>query len=67
MLLRNRDMKKLKITLIKSWFGRPKKQRLTLESLGLKRINKTVVLTDHPAIQGMIKKVIHLVKVEEID
>jgi len=60
-------VKQLKITLQRSWIGKPENQRLTLKSLGLNKINKTVVVKDHPAIRGMVKKVIHLVKVEEID
>jgi large subunit ribosomal protein L30 len=59
--------KQLKITLRKSGIGRPETQRLTLRSLGLNKINKTIVVKDHPAIRGMVRKVIHLIKVEEID
>lgn len=59
--------KQLKITLQKSYIGRPETQRLTLKSLGLHRINKAVIVKDHPSIRGMVRKVIHLVKVEEID
>ncbi|HUT83055.1 MAG: 50S ribosomal protein L30 [Proteobacteria bacterium] len=59
--------KQLKITLQKSYIGRPETQRLTLKSLGLHKMNRTVIVRDHPAIRGMIRKVIHLVNVEEID
>jgi large subunit ribosomal protein L30 len=55
--------KELKITLIKSGIGRPKKHRLTLKSLGLKKLHKTVVLKDTPQVRGMINKVSYLVKV----
>jgi len=47
--------------------GRPETQRLTLRSLGLTRMNKAVMMNDHPTIRGMVRKVIHLVKVEEIE
>jgi large subunit ribosomal protein L30 len=60
-------VKQLKITLQKSWIGRPETQRLTLKGLGLNKVNKTVVVKDHPTIRGMVRKVIHLVKVEEIE
>ena len=57
--------KELKITLIKSGIGRPKKHRLTIKSLGLNKLYKTVVLKDTPQVRGMINKVSHLVKVVE--
>jgi len=56
--------KKIKITQTKSAIGYNKKQKLTLEALGLKKVNQAVVKTDTPQIQGMIKKVEHLVAVE---
>jgi len=57
--------KELKITLIKSGIGRPKKHRLTIKSLGLNKLHKTVVLQDTPQVRGMINRVSHLVKVVE--
>ncbi len=57
--------RELKITLIKSGIGRPQKQRLTLESLGLNKLHKTVILKDTPQVRGMVNKVSHLVKVAE--
>ena len=59
--------KKLKITQTKSIIDRPKTQKLTIEALGLGRPNYVVVHTDTPQIKGMINKVAHLVKVEEIE
>ena len=59
--------KKLKITQIKSIIDRPKTQKLTMESLGLKKLNYSVIHNDIPQIKGMIKKVAHLIKVEEIE
>lgn len=56
---------KLKITLIKSMIGRPEKHRKVLRSMGLTRLNKTVVRKDCPQVRGMINAVGHLVKAEE--
>ena len=58
--------KTLRITQVKSAIGYKKDQGATLRSLGLHRINDTVEQVDNPAIRGMIFKVKHLVKVEEI-
>jgi large subunit ribosomal protein L30 len=55
---------KLKVTLIRSGINRPQPQKLTIKGLGLTRMNKSVVLTDSPAVRGMIRKVSHLVRVE---
>ncbi len=57
--------KELKITLTKSGIGRPKKHRLTLKSLGLNKLHKTIVLKDTPQVRGMIDKISHLLKVVE--
>ena len=58
--------RQVKITLKRSFIGRPEKHRRTLRSLGLTRINKTVILRDTPQIRGMIEKIRHLVEVESI-
>jgi large subunit ribosomal protein L30 len=58
--------KKIKITQIKSGIGFPADQKRTVRALGLKRINDSVVQSESPAIMGMVFKVKHLVKVEEI-
>lgn len=58
-------MAKVKITQVKSVIDRPKKQKATIQALGLRRVNQTVEREDTPVIQGMIKVVSHLVKVEE--
>lgn len=60
-------MTKLQITLVRSLIGRPEDQRATVNTLGLRKINKTVVHNDNPAIRGMINKVSHLVSVSEIE
>lgn len=57
--------KTIKITQTGSPIGRPKDQRATLVGLGLNKMWKTSELEDTPAIRGMIRKVAHLVKVEE--
>jgi large subunit ribosomal protein L30 len=58
--------KRLRITLVKSIIGRTEPQRLTVQALGLKKINQTMEHQDTPQIRGMIDKVSHLVKVEEL-
>jgi len=58
-------MKKVKITLVKSPIDRPERQKLTLRALGLNKTNSATELEATPQILGMIKKVEHLVKVEE--
>lgn len=58
--------KKLKITQRRSLIDHPRKQRLTIQALGLRRINHSVVHDDTPQIRGMIAKVAHLVEVEEV-
>lgn len=59
-------MGKIKITQIRSIIDRPKVQKRTIEALGLGRPNWSKVHNDTPQIRGMINKVSHLVKVEEI-
>lgn len=58
---------KLKVTQVRSGIGRPKTQRLTLRGLGLRGPHSQVLVDNTPAFRGMIKKVIHLVTVEESD
>ena len=58
--------KKLKITLVKSTIGAVPKNRATVESMGLRKINSSVVLPDNAATRGQIRMVAHLVKVEEV-
>lgn len=57
---------KLKITQVRGVVKKPKRQRRTLEALGLRRIRDTVTHDDTPQVRGMIDKVHHLVEVEEI-
>jgi len=59
-------MSKLKITQVKSGIDRPERQKRTLKALGLRKLNSSVEVEVNPQIQGMITKVLHLVKVEEV-
>lgn len=59
-------MAKLKVTLIKSSIGSTKRQKATLEALGLRKMNQVVEHEDSPQVLGMINKMRHLVKVEEV-
>ena len=56
----------LKITLVKSTIGRPSDQGRAVKSLGLRRLHHTVVRPDHPSVRGAVRKISHLVTVEEI-
>ncbi len=58
-------MAKIRVTWIKSYIGCPETQRRTIRSLGLHRLNHSVVHEDTKCARGMINKVRHLVKVEE--
>ena len=55
----------VKVTQVKSPIGRPADQHETLKGLGLNKMNRTRELEDTSAMRGMIKKVAHLVRVEE--
>ncbi|HZR15496.1 MAG TPA: 50S ribosomal protein L30 [Acidimicrobiia bacterium] len=57
---------KLRVTLVRSVIGVKPKQRGTIRALGLKRIDHTVEHADRPEIRGMLARVPHLVRVEEI-
>jgi large subunit ribosomal protein L30 len=56
----------LKITLIRSGIGSPQRQKAVLTGLGLTKLHKAVIREDRPEIRGMIRKVQHLVQVDEI-
>lgn len=60
-------MTKLKVTQRRSSIGRPKHQRLVLHGLGLRGPHRAVLVDNTPSFRGMIKKVLHLVTVEEIE
>ena len=59
-------MKKIKITQVKSGIDRSERQKLTLKALGLKKMNASKEVVATPQILGMVKKVNHLIKVEEL-
>ena len=59
-------MSKVRITQIKSAIDRPAVQKATLKALGIKKVHGTAELEATPQIQGMIKRVQHLIKVENI-
>jgi large subunit ribosomal protein L30 len=59
-------MKKIKITQVKSGIDRSERQKLTLQALGLNKMNASKEVEATPQILGMINKVNHLVKVEEL-
>ncbi len=59
-------MGKIKITLVKSAIHRPKNQKATLVALGLSRLNESVEKETNPQVLGMVKKVKHLLTVQEI-
>ena len=60
------DMKKIKITQVKSGIDRSERQKLTLKALGLNKLNASKEVEATPQILGMVNKVNHLVKVEEL-
>lgn len=60
-------MEQVKITLTRSLIGRPEDQRATVKALGLGKTNSFVIKEASPSIQGMIRKVEHLVKVEKVN
>jgi large subunit ribosomal protein L30 len=60
-------MKKIKITLVKSAIDRPERQKLTIQALGLNKLHSTKEVEATPQILGMVRKVTHLVKVEELN
>lgn len=57
---------KLQVTQVRSEIGRPEKQRRVLKGLGLRGINSQVVVANTADFRGMVKKVLHLVTVEEV-
>ena len=59
-------MGKVKVIQVRSVIGRNKKQKATVQALGLRKINQSVEHNDTPQIRGMIAKVSHLVSVEEV-
>ena len=56
----------IRVTQVKSKIGRPERQKRTMLALGLKKMNQTVEHEATPQVLGMVKKVAHLLKVEEV-
>ncbi|MBC7225635.1 MAG: 50S ribosomal protein L30 [Thermoflexales bacterium] len=59
--------KVLRITLVRSPIGYSRDQKATVRALGLRRLHQTVEKADTPAIRGMVAKVQHMLKVEEVE
>ena len=66
-MARAKQEKKLRITLVKSAIGYSQRQKGTVRALGLRRMNQTVEHVDTPVLRGMLAKVSHLVRVEEVE
>ncbi|MBO9348680.1 50S ribosomal protein L30 [Chloroflexus sp. MS-CIW-1] len=60
-------MAKLRVTYVKSAIGYARDQKATLAALGLRRLNQSVLKPDTPSVRGMLFKIQHLVKVEEVE
>ena len=60
-------MAKIKITQVKSSIGSTKRQKATLEALGLTKLNRPVVHEATPQIVGMVNKMRHLIRIEEVE
>lgn len=60
------EPKMLRITLVKSAIGYSEKHKATVLALGLRKLHQTVTLADTPSLRGMLLKVNHLVKIEEV-
>ncbi|KPK80792.1 MAG: 50S ribosomal protein L30 [Bacteroides sp. SM23_62_1] len=58
-------MAKIRITQVKSRIGSTKRQKRTLDALGLRKLNRSVEVENTPQIMGMVNKVRHLVRIEE--
>jgi large subunit ribosomal protein L30 len=59
-------MGKIKVTQVKSAIKRTARQKRTLEALGIRKLHQTIEVEATPQVRGMVNKVLHLVKVEEI-
>jgi large subunit ribosomal protein L30 len=59
------ETKTVRITLVKSPIGYPEPQKRTVKALGLRRVNHTIEHDDSPVVRGMLKKIIHLIRIDE--
>ena len=60
-------MSRLRVTYVKSSIGYNQRQKATIKALGLRKLHQTVEHEDTPVIRGMVKKVSHLVAVQEVE
>jgi large subunit ribosomal protein L30 len=60
------EMKRLRVTQIKSGIGYHYSQKATLQTLGLRRLNQSIEIDDTPTTRGMLRKVGHLIRVDEL-
>jgi large subunit ribosomal protein L30 len=58
--------RRLRVTQVKSGIGYDQSQKATLRTLGFRRLNQTVEVADTPTVRGLVRKVQHLVRVEEV-
>ncbi len=58
---------KIKVRQVRSAIGRQEKQKRTLRALGIHRMHQTIVVEDNPCMRGMVKKVEHLLEIEELN
>ncbi len=59
------ETKTVRVTLVKSPIGYPEPQKRTVKALGLRRVNHTIEHDDSPIVRGMLKKIIHLIRIDE--
>jgi large subunit ribosomal protein L30 len=59
------EKKTVRVTLVKSPIGYPVPQKRTVRALGLRRMNHTVEHEDNPVVRGMLKKIVHLIRIDE--
>ena len=67
MARKKKTEKNLRITLVKSAIGYSTRHKATIRALGLRKMNQTVEHVDSPVVRGMLSKVNHLVRIEEMD
>lgn len=60
-------MNQLRVTLERSTIGHPEDQKVTARNLGLRRLHQSVIISDNPAMRGMINKIRHLVTVQPVE
>ena len=65
--MKNASPKKIKITLVRSLIGYPESHRAVARGLGLGKPNSSVVREDTPSIRGMVRKITHVLKVEDVE